>query len=219
MLNQVKKKKKKKKVEARRGSRPKKEEPPKKFSWGGRREGSGRKPKGDKAGVSHRQRPEVTSRQPVKVTLEIAKGLGSLREKGAYRALRDALALGSEASGFRLLRYSVERAKLHLIVEAADVPAMARAMQGLGIRVARSLNRAWERNGKVFADRYDAKPLKTPAEVRRAMADAPDTPEKPPALAARTGGPRARPQGAAGGKRASRPAASGRSRRRKPGTG
>jgi len=42
-------------------------------------------------------------------------------------------------------------------------------MQGLAIRIARAANRAVDRSGRVFADHYFARELKTPAEVRRAV--------------------------------------------------
>ena len=58
---------------------------------------------------------------------------------------------------------------LHLVVEADDERALARGMQGLTIRVARGVNRASGRRGKVFADRYHARALKTLAEVRNAV--------------------------------------------------
>jgi len=42
-------------------------------------------------------------------------------------------------------------------------------MQGLLVRVARALNRAWARKGPVFLDRYHARALPSPLEVRRAL--------------------------------------------------
>src|SRR5690242_18993869 len=42
-------------------------------------------------------------------------------------------------------------------------------MQGLNIRLARAVNRAAQRRGRVFADRYYARPLRTPTEVRNAV--------------------------------------------------
>jgi hypothetical protein len=42
-------------------------------------------------------------------------------------------------------------------------------MQGLGIRLARSINRRLERSGAVLADRYHLHVLKTPTEVRNAL--------------------------------------------------
>jgi hypothetical protein len=43
-------------------------------------------------------------------------------------------------------------------------------MKGLLVRVARALNRLWRRVGSVFADRYHARCLRTPREVRYALA-------------------------------------------------
>jgi hypothetical protein len=42
-------------------------------------------------------------------------------------------------------------------------------MQGLGVRIARALNRLWRRRGKVLADRYHAHVLSSPKEVRTAL--------------------------------------------------
>ena len=58
------------------------------------------------------------------------------------------------------------------LVEAEDKNALARGLQGLEIRVAKAVNRASRRKGHVFADRYHARILKTPAEVRK-------TPDQP----------------------------------------
>jgi hypothetical protein len=57
-----------------------------------------------------------------------------------------------------------------MIVEAKDRPALARGVQGLLIRVAKALNRLWGRRGSVFGDRYHDKVLRTPREVRSALA-------------------------------------------------
>ena len=58
---------------------------------------------------------------------------------------------------------------LHLIVEGRDRRSVARGLQGLFIRVAKGLNRHWGRKGKVFADRYADRILRTPREVRNAL--------------------------------------------------
>jgi hypothetical protein len=42
-------------------------------------------------------------------------------------------------------------------------------MQGLLVRIAKALNRAWERRGKVLSDRYHARILRSPSEVRHAL--------------------------------------------------
>jgi len=110
------------------------------------------------------------SRFPVHVTVKLEKGLPPLRSRGTYVLLRAAFAAGCERFGFRLIQYSVQRDHLHMIAEAKDVRALARGMQGLLIRVAKALNRLWGRRGSVFGDRYHASTLRSPREVRSALA-------------------------------------------------
>ena len=83
--------------------------------------------------------------------------------------LRETFLKGSERFGFRLCHYSVMSNHMHLIVEAKDRRALSRGMQGLVIRMARGLNRLWDRSGKVFPDRYHDRILRSPAEVRNAL--------------------------------------------------
>ena len=139
-------------------------------SRGGARPGAGRKPVGARAGVPHRARSPLASRFPVHVTVRVKEGLPPLRSKGVYAALRAAFCAGCDRFGFRLTQYSVQRDHIHMICEAKESRALARGMQGLLIRVAKGLNRLWERRGSVFGDRYHDRVLRTPLEVRRALA-------------------------------------------------
>ncbi|HEX5053364.1 MAG TPA: hypothetical protein VFZ65_16425 [Planctomycetota bacterium] len=70
---------------------------------------------------------------------------------------------------FRLCRYAVLNDHLHFLVEASDRRSLSRGLQGLAIRIAKALNKLWQRRGKVFADRYHDRILKTPREVRNAI--------------------------------------------------
>ncbi len=92
-----------------------------------------------------------------------------MRREPARRALEHAFELGAERVGFRLAHYSIQSNHLHLIVEALDRRALSRGMQGLTVRIARALNALWHRKGSVFADRYHARALRTPREVRNAL--------------------------------------------------
>ena len=142
---------------------------------GGRRPGAGRKPKGDKAGVSHAPRALLAARFPAHVTLKLLKGLPRLRSKSEYAALRAVFVAGCKGGAratsgtFRLCHYAVLNDHLHLLVEAQDRRALSRGLQGLAIRIAKALNRLWRRSGTVFADRYHDRILKTPREVRNAL--------------------------------------------------
>jgi REP element-mobilizing transposase RayT len=136
---------------------------------GGARRGAGRKPKGAVALVSHAKRPALDARTPVLVTAKLASGLPNLR-RGAARALVWS-ALGAAKLRFdvRVIHFSLQSNHLHAIVEARDEHALGRAMKGLCVRIARALNRVLERAGRVFADRYHARHLRTPREVRYAL--------------------------------------------------
>ena len=135
---------------------------------GGAREGAGR-PRQPGSGVPHRHRPRVRRGQPLHVTLRLRQGLPTLRQKRAYRAIHAAFVQGCSWDGFRLVHYSVQRNHLHLLVEAPSARALARALQGLGVRLARALNRVFCRTGRLFADRYHARSLTSPREVRNAL--------------------------------------------------
>ncbi|HEX5051622.1 MAG TPA: hypothetical protein VFZ65_07620 [Planctomycetota bacterium] len=136
---------------------------------GGRRARAGRKPNGDKAGVSHAPRARLAARFPAHVTLKLRRGLPRLRSKAEYAALRGAFAAGCDRNGFRLTHYAVLNDHLHLLVEARDRQTLTLGLQGLAIRIAKALNKLWSRGGSVFADRYHDRILKTPREVRNAI--------------------------------------------------
>lgn len=138
------------------------------FSWGGARSGAGRPRR--TSGVSHSVRPALRSHHPIHVTLRLVEGIDSLRARDRYFVVRDALRAGRERDGFRLVQFSVQSNHLHLLCEAQDRMNLARGIQGLKIRIARSLNRLFSRKGAVFKERYHAHILKTPREVRNALA-------------------------------------------------
>jgi len=138
-------------------------------TWGGRRKGAGRKPQGPLRLVSHRSRPAHLARHPLHAVLRTQPDVPGLRRRAVMEELRQALRAGGLRGNFRLVHYSVQGNHLHLVVEAQDKVALSRGMQGLAVRVARAVNRAAGRKGKVFADHYFARELRTPAEVRRAV--------------------------------------------------
>jgi REP element-mobilizing transposase RayT len=105
----------------------------------------------------------------VHVTLKLRGGLPSLRRRQAYAILIAAFAATREREDFRLVHFSVQSNHMHLLCEARDRRALARAMQSLAIRIAKRLNALWQRTGRLFADRYHDRILRTPREVRSAL--------------------------------------------------
>ena len=139
-------------------------------TWGGRRKGAGRKRVAERARVGHRTRPVLKKRFPVHVTWRMQKGVWQLRTRRCFGVLARAFFAGGDRFGFRLVHYSVQGNHVHLLVEAADERALSRGMNGLGVRIAKGLNRVMRRSGKVLDDRYHGHILRTPTEVRRARA-------------------------------------------------
>ncbi len=140
---------------------------------GGKRVGAGRKPRGARASVSHKMRGPLAPRFPVLVTTRLRAGLPSLRRRDSFAVVQTALAAciaRSDVHGMRLVHFSVQTNHLHLLVEARDACSLACGMQGLLVRLARRLNRLWRRRGSIVADHYHARILRTPREVRHALA-------------------------------------------------
>ena len=137
--------------------------------WGGVRKGAGPKPRGDRPCVSHRTRDGLERRLPAQVTLRVKQGLPSLRGLKEFAVLRGAMVAGCKREGFRLVHFSVQCTHLHLIVEGDCRASLSRGLQGLAVRMARSLNRLWQRFGRVFADRFHDRILRSPTEVWNAL--------------------------------------------------
>jgi REP element-mobilizing transposase RayT len=138
--------------------------------WGGRRRGAGRKPRGAIAGVSHRPRMGVCARHPMHVTLRVRKHVWNLRSRRSFRVLETALRTVRQRVGFRVAHFSVQGNHVHLLVEASDRVSLAAGIKSMAIRAARGLNSMMGSRGSVFADRYHSRDLRTPTEVRRALA-------------------------------------------------
>jgi len=136
---------------------------------GGKRPGAGRKPRGEKALHPHRTRPAHPSRCPAHVTLRFDPSLPNLRQKNLVRALFACLRAGRERLGCRIAHFSVQRSHVHLVVEAQGKEALSRGVQGLSIRMAKAVNRVLKRKGRVIEDRFHARALRTPKEVRAAL--------------------------------------------------
>jgi REP element-mobilizing transposase RayT len=136
---------------------------------GGRRRRAGRKTKGQRAGVSHRARPELNGREPILITMKMKQGIWGLRTRNAFQQILPALAAAAAQRRIRLVHYSIQRDHIHLIVEAVDKLSLSRGVQGLAVRIAKRLNQMMARTGKVFADRFHERVLRSPKQVRNAL--------------------------------------------------
>ncbi|MBK7394922.1 MAG: hypothetical protein IPJ34_01130 [Myxococcales bacterium] len=142
---------------------------PRTRGWGGRRKGAGRKRVASRALVPHRPRPAHAGWAPVHLTLRCMAGLPSLRSLEVFPAVVAALR-AAQGAAFRVVQFSVQDNHVHLLVEASDSAALRTGARSLGIRLARAINRAAGRKGRVLDDRYHTRALRTPREVRIALA-------------------------------------------------
>src|ERR1043166_6014357 len=144
------------------------------FKRGGKRRGAGRKPKGSRAGERHEARPDFKRYHGLHVVLRVVPEVGNLRRRKMYKALRDATITAALRERFRIVYISLQRTHVHLGVEAEHRAALARGMQGFTISAARHINTALgdgvrRRRGRVFADRYHVKVIKSPTQARNTI--------------------------------------------------
>jgi REP element-mobilizing transposase RayT len=92
-----------------------------------------------------------------------------LRSRRCFGVIERAFYRACGRDGIRLCQFSVQHNHVHLVVEAEDAVALGRALQSLAIRVAKGLNRLMGTKGAVFSDRYHARTLRTPTEVRNVL--------------------------------------------------
>ncbi len=120
--------------------------------------------------MSHHGRPGVSASAPIHATLRVLPHVWNLRSGRSLDVVEVALAGMRAWREFRVVHFSVQGNQLHFVVEARDNRSLSEGMQGLSVRLAKGLNRMKGRHGKVFADRFHAHVLRTPAEVRNALA-------------------------------------------------
>ncbi|MCA9617794.1 MAG: hypothetical protein KC731_02165 [Myxococcales bacterium] len=138
-------------------------------NWGGRRPGAGR-PKSPHSGAPHKARPDIEGNAVVHVWWTTLPEFPSLRSAKVRRLLHDLIADSADREGCRVVYFGVKRDRLDVVCETDDSIALTRSMQGLGVRVARQLNGALGRSGKVFAERYREEVLDGREQLETALA-------------------------------------------------
>ena len=137
---------------------------------GGKRRGAGRKLQAQRPRVSHKSRPRFDRSAAVLVTLRVASDVRSLRSNRYFRVIEESFAGARARFGLRIIEFAVLGNHLHLVVEADSDLSLSRGMQGLGVRIARGLNRVMQRRGSLFDDHYHSSLLATPTKLVNAIA-------------------------------------------------
>ena len=93
-----------------------------------------------------------------------------MRTVKLVRELELSFAAACRRARFRVVHYSIQPDHVHLLVEAASKHELACGMKSIGARIARAVNRVFHLRGRVLADRFHLHVLRTPREVRHALA-------------------------------------------------
>jgi REP element-mobilizing transposase RayT len=104
------------------------------------------------------------------VTLKVKRDVHQLRSAKLVNELERSWREACDRGRFRLVQYSIQGDHVHLIVEASSVRDLACGLKSIVARFARAVNRVWHRTGAVLADRCHLHVLRTPREVRNAIA-------------------------------------------------
>jgi hypothetical protein len=138
-------------------------------NWGGRRPGAGRKPKGERALVSHKVRPKFSGRTAMHVVMRYHRR-SHLGDRGVRKAIEEALEEGRGRLGFHVVEVRSRENQLQLLAEAEGTRSLSRGMQGLSIRIAKAINRALGTHGRIFADHFEAFVLRSRDQIDAARA-------------------------------------------------
>lgn len=110
------------------------------------------------SGAPHLARPRVRRRDNVRLSFELSDAhpladSAHVRRK-QHAVVKAAIDAADGRFGFRIKSWQLTGEKLTICGTGATTEDLSRAAQGLGVRVARRVNRALGTSGKLFADRY-----------------------------------------------------------------
>lgn len=144
-------------------------------TWGGKRDGAGRKQVNERKSQPHRVRPAIGPKSVLLVSLRVVPSVRRLRGYDAYRALHRAMLVVLTRADFRIVHVTIQGNHVHLMIEAESKLALARGMQAFQISAARRLNQidvdghGRARRGPVFVDRYHMEVVTTPTHARHCL--------------------------------------------------
>lgn len=118
--------------------------------------------------MAHRERAQHKAAHPLHVTMRARPLAVSLRRGDVFARIRDAIAAAHKET-FRILHLSVQADHIHLVVEAQDKRALTAGMRGLAVRIGHAVNRRLGLEGRLFRERYHAREVTSPREVRNVL--------------------------------------------------
>ena len=139
------------------------------MTWGGLRPGAGR-PRTLVSDPVHTTRPVHEARHPSHISARFVPAVGRMRKRHLWDIFRRVGLRAGDGETFRVVHASIQSNHLHLLVEGDSAEAIARGMQRFLSMAAKALNKRLGRAGKVFAHRYHRVDIRSPRQMRRALA-------------------------------------------------
>jgi REP element-mobilizing transposase RayT len=101
--------------------------------------------------------------------VRLVDGAPSLREPSVWKAIVLLVRMARGRFGMHVVEYSVLTNHLHMIVECDHPDSLERGMRGFNTRLAKQLNKLFERRGKLVDGRYHSRSLESPRAVKNAI--------------------------------------------------
>lgn len=120
-------------------------------------------------GIRHIARDEIKRLTVLHLTVKIEKAKAGLKNKTTLQLLRRAI-LKARKMGLSIVHYTLEFDHVHMLVETNNNETLARGMQSFGITLSKGINKIKATSGQVFKTRYHFRKLKTPSEIKNALA-------------------------------------------------
>ncbi len=118
--------------------------------------------------VSHSRRIRFAEGARLRVKLRLANGRKTMRDARMRKLVGECVDAANGRFGTKILGCWGEDTSILLVVESDGCEALASAMQGLSVRIAKRVNRTFGTRGAVFGQRYDAIVLVKLRRMKRA---------------------------------------------------
>ena len=114
-------------------------------------------------------RREISTRRPMHITQKLVPGLPSMRTQAVERKVAS-LVVGMQQRGVVVFVRCTLSNHIHLVLRAKSRTALADALRYFFGQLARFVNKAWKRKGRVFAERYFSRQARNALQIWNTLA-------------------------------------------------
>lgn len=119
-------------------------------------------------GIRHISRPRIKKPTPLHLTIKVRSNKADIQNKIVLRTLHRSIMRG-RLKGMKVLHYTLEYNHVHLLVEASSNQILHKAMQALGITLAKGINKFKRNKGSVYKHRYHFRQISSLRDFRNVL--------------------------------------------------